>query len=549
MSGAGVGTGNMGGVDGTAPARLEAVLTAEDIWSALFALAEDAPAGLPEAIGARYGRAAQDERRHLTWLLGALGEPAVPVFLRLLAESGGDDGDGARELLGTAVQCRLRIPAAELHRLAEELGAVEPLVDAMGLSEDAGFASFLGGLLDHERLSGRAAMALGRLGAREWTVPVAERLPGLTGLQHGAFVVALELLDDPAAIPHLLRELETNREPAGDVHHALVALTGRHPLLPLDPPDGDHGRLLHGIWSERRLGSPVRPSVGPFALDSPRHARFTVEDGRGRIRIDYDPPAPGTSWPRWDKSLRIDGERVYHVGSDCGTCETTMTLLGWPPRTAREGADRLRTALADVDDLGSGVLDAAAPLIAELPTGHYRAHLTDLALERVTDPASSWWFRRRELREREDEPYTEDPLDDWPGTAHFQLRDPIPGETPTYGVLLPSQPLDALDAATVTRYASAITAGHRPAALALAWVEDIYVQAEYPERFLAAAVLDGHHKLAAYAAAGIPARVLLLSRAEDNWGPEAGWSKAFDEVLGQLQDGGQRRGAPRDGPM
>ncbi|MET8741727.1 hypothetical protein [Streptomyces sp. NPDC004728] len=31
--------------------------------------------------------------------------------------------------------------------------------------------------------------------------------------------------------------------------------------------------------------------------------------------------------------------------------------------------------------------------------------------------------------------------------------------------------------------------------------------------------------------------------------PETGWSKAFDEVLGQLQDGGQRRGAPRDGPM
>lgn len=228
--------------------------------------------------------------------------------------------------------------------------------------------------------------------------------------------------------------------------------------------------------------------------------------------------------------------------------------------TRGPGTDRARTESGTVSGSGgeserwkerggSGVLDAAAPLIAELPTGHYRAHLTDLALERVTDPASSWWFRRRELREREDEPYTEDPLDDWPGTAHFQLRDPIPGETPTYGVLLPSQPLDALDAATVTRYASAVTAGHRPAALALAWVEDIYVQAEYPERFLAAAVLDGHHKLAAYAAAGVPARVLLLSRAEDNWGPEAGWSKAFDEVLGQLQGGGQGRGAPRDGPM
>ncbi|MGW1652589.1 hypothetical protein [Streptomyces atratus] len=517
-------------MDGTTRARLDAALAADDIWSALSALAEDAPAGLPAAIEARYGRAAKDERRHLSWLLGALGEPAVPVLLRLL---GGSGGDGAVELLGTAVQRRLRLPAAELHRLAEELGAMEPLVDAMGLSADAGFAPFLGGLLDHERLRGRAAVALGRLGAREWTVPIAQRLPGLTGLVHGAFVVALELLDDPATIPHLLRELEANRTQTGDVHHALAALTGQDPLLPLTPPDGDHGKLLHRVWSERRLDSPNPPSIGPVALDSPRHARFTVEDGRGRIRIDYDPPPPGSSWPRWDKSLRIDGERVYHVGSDCGTCETTMALLGWPPRTAREGADRLRTALAGIDDLGSGVLDAAAPLIKELPTGHYRVHLTDLALERVTDPAASWWVRRRELRE-DDEPYTEDPLDDWPGTDHFQLRDRIPGETPTYGVLLPSQPLEVLDADTVARYTSAVTAGHRPAALALAWVEDIYVRAEYPERFLVAAVLDGHHRLAAYAAAGVPARVLLLSRAEDNWGAETGWSEAFTEVLGRL---------------
>ncbi|MCT2541741.1 hypothetical protein [Streptomyces atratus] len=518
-------------MNGTTRARLDKVLAADGSWSALVALAEDAPADLPAEIEARHGRAAKDERRHLTWLLGALGEPAVPVFRRLLAESG---DDAAKELLGTTVQRGLRIPVAELHRLAERLGPVEPLVDAMGLSGDAGFAPFLGGLLDHERLRGRAVMALARLGAREWTVPVAERLPGLTGLEHGVFVVALELLGDPAAIPHLLRELEANREPGGDVHHALVALTGQHPLLPLTPPDGDHGGPLRRAWSERRLDVPRPPSLGPVALDSPRRARFTVEDGRGGIRIDYDPPAPGSSWPRWDKSLRIDGERVYHVGSDCGTCETTMTLLGWSPQRAREGADRLRTALADVDDLCSDVLDAIAPLTEELPTGHYRAHLTDLALERVTDPAASWLVRRRALREDAEQYVTDAPLDDWPGTTHFQLRDRIPGETPTYGVLLPSQPLDALDADTVSRYISAITAGHRPAALALAWVEDIYVQAEYPERFLAAAVLDGHHKLAAYAAAGVPARVLLLSRAEDNWGPETGWSKAFDEVLGQL---------------
>ncbi|MFF5422541.1 hypothetical protein ACFY49_40750, partial [Streptomyces misionensis] len=158
---------------------------------------------------------------------------------------------------------------AELHRLAGELGAVVPLVDAMGLSEDLGFAPFLDGLLDDERLRGRAALALGRLGARERTVPIARRLPGLTGLDHGAFVVALELLGDPAAIPHLLRELEEGRVPGWDAHHALVALTGQDPLLP--PTPGRRPRR----GPAPRLGTAV-PGAPPRPVDRPPRPRFAA---------------------------------------------------------------------------------------------------------------------------------------------------------------------------------------------------------------------------------------------------------------------------------
>ncbi|WP_326660196.1 hypothetical protein [Streptomyces sp. NBC_00385] len=514
-------------MDGTTQTRLDAALGADDIWSALYALAEEAPPDLLAAVEARYGPAAEGERRHLSWLLRCAGERGDPTLLRLL---GASEGDSARDLLYAAVQRKLRLPAAELRRLARDLGEVEPLVDAMGLSGDLGFAPFLGDLLDSKTLGGRAALALGRLGAREWTVPVARRLPGTTGLVHVAFTVALELLDDPAAIPHLLSALKTERIPAGDLHHALVALTGRDPLLPVTPPDGDYSVGIRRAWQKRRPARPAAPSTSPVTFDSPRHARFTLDEGRGGISIDYDPPRPGSSWPRWDKSLRIGGQPVYRVGSDCDTCETTLSLLGWPTRAAQEGAERLRSALADVAGLAPGILDAAAPLVEQLRSGHYRVHLADLALERVTDPGASWLTRRRALRE-DYEPYDGEGLDDWPGTDHFQLRDRIPGESPTYGVLFPSQPLVALDTDTVARYTAAIAAGRRPAALALAWVRDIYVQAEHPERFLVAVALDGHHKLAAYAAAGVPARLLLLSRAEDNWGPEEGWSTAFNEVL------------------
>jgi hypothetical protein len=51
------------------------------------------------------------------------------------------------------------------------------------------------------------------------------------------------------------------------------------------------------------------------------------------------------------------------------------------------------------------------------------------------------------------------------------------------------------------------------------WVEDRYVEVEYPERFLVGMVLDGHHKLLAYSTERQPARTLLISRVDDSWGP------------------------------
>jgi hypothetical protein len=58
---------------------------------------------------------------------------------------------------------------------------------------------------------------------------------------------------------------------------------------------------------------------------------------------------------------------------------------------------------------------------------------------------------------------------------------------------------------------------------------------EYHERFLTAVVLDGHHKLTAYARAGVPARVVLLSRSEDNWGPPEDRDRYLVEVTTPLR--------------
>jgi hypothetical protein len=42
---------------------------------------------------------------------------------------------------------------------------------------------------------------------------------------------------------------------------------------------------------------------------------------------------------------------------------------------------------------------------------------------------------------------------------------------------------------------------------------------EWAERFLVFVVLNGHHRLEAYARSGVAAPVIAISRIEDSWGP------------------------------
>ncbi|MFD8207088.1 hypothetical protein ACFV2S_11885 [Streptomyces sp. NPDC059695] len=515
----------------TTQAQLRAALCAGDPWTALYMLNTDRPVALAAAAEELY-RSDPDRdafRPYLTSLLQGLGEAGGEVLLRLLAEPAFAPRD-RQALLRAAVTCGLRLPAALVRSFADEAQAAEgsearadspvapALVDAMGLSGDLSFAPHLGTLLEDPAVRARAALALGRLGAREWTAPIAARLSAVSGLQHTAFAVALELLDDPVAVPYLLRWLaESGEERVHDVHLALVRLTRRDPLLPEGASGAAYASAVRAAWAESRTER-VPEVVRDLVVESDALARFSVDEGAGRIRVAFDPPSPGSSWPRWNRSLTFDGKPLYQVGSVCDTCELGLTLLDWPDQEAARIAARMRGRLADLDRLDTALLAEWGPVLGELETGHYRALLLDLPLEEVSEPAHSWWYRRVAARAQQDgdeDEFGEDtPEDFWPGVAHLQLTAPVTGgRVPfTYGALMPSQPPEALDPATVARHAAAIAAGKRPAAVVLGWIDDRYVRAQHEERWLVGAVLDGHHRLAAYAAAGVPARVLLLAR-------------------------------------
>lgn len=363
----------------------------------------------------------------------------------------------------------------------------------------------LGALLSDPERGADAAIELGRRGAREYSGAIAAALPGMTGGRE-AFVAALEMMGDPSVVSVLLTQ-------TGDwaVHEALVRLTGRDPLV----------TDLARAWDDVDLAAPPSLSVAVDAV-GPHRADLTLHDTLGRLRIGY----VSTAWPRWNRSLLVDSVPMYSVGSVCGTCETVIALTGWPSGEVASVTARLRDRLADLSALDADLVDALRPVLVALPSGHYRLYLVDLDLEEVTDAATSWWHRRYDRREE----YDEDRY--WPGITHFQLRQEIPGEVPAYGVVMPSSP--RRDPATVSVHRAAIERGARPAALLWGWIDDRHVEMAYPERFLVNVVLDGHHRLAAYAGSGVPARAVLVSRVEDNWGPPGERDRYLNEVVSEL---------------
>jgi hypothetical protein len=367
----------------------------------------------------------------------------------------------------------------------------------------------LGALLADPRRRSDAAIELGRRGAREYSEPIAAALPRLTVGERAVYAAALEMMGDPSVVPALLAHADE-----WAVHHALVRLTGRDPLV-TDPGD------LRRAWQDLDLTAPARPDVRVGAV-GPTRADLTLDDGLGRLRIGY----PDGTWPRWNQSLLVDGSPVYSVGAACGTCETMIAQTGWPSAEVASVSARLRDRLADLPALDEDLVDALRPVLVALPSGHYRLHLLDLDLEQVRDPEASWWHRRYAEREETfDEPF-------WPGVEHFQLRQQIPGPVRTYGVVMPSS--ERRDADTVAAHRAAIERGARPAALLWGWVDDRHVEMAYPERFLVNVVLDGHHKLTAYADAGIPARAVFVTRLEDNWGPPAERDRFLVEAVTPL---------------
>lgn len=374
-----------------------------------------------------------------------------------------------------------------------------------------------------------AAVAMGWDGAPEFAPLLVSKLKNAKPNVAEAYCAALEMIAEPGVVDTLLEWLrECPDEQVWNVCHVLGRLQGVDPLIPtnVDVPG------LRDIWL-RAFNQEATASIKGVSEEK-HFVRFGVDHGRSQVRIDYDAPMRGTSnWGRWNRSLLVGGQPLYSVSSTCGTCETILVLTGFPADHALELSRELSATLQDSAPLGCEWVRSWTPLLTQLQTGHYLAATLSLTVERVDSSDASWMTRRYEFREDDPEWPDDGEPSPWPGTPHFQgpmFAEPLR----TYWVTLPSQDLAALDEERVQFYMQRIRHGHRPSALALGWMEDRYVQAEWNERVVATVLLDGHHKMEAYARLNEPASLIALFHLDSTWGPREDPSRPLLQALAQL---------------
>lgn len=371
--------------------------------------------------------------------------------------------------------------------------------------------------LGHERPGG-ACQAL-----------IAQLAQETAGKAAAACCAALALLGDKSAVEPLASILKACPEDhVWDVAHTLGRLTGVAPLLPLgaEPP------IARRTWLEA-LRRERQPSVSDVREEADC-VRFSVEDGVGRIRLDYDPPPPGTySWPRWDRSLFVGERALYGLGSTCDTCELVLQLAGWPLARAFDRARSMSASMQDETPPSAAWISLWAPLFCELQTGHYVAVSLALRVELVRSAKTSWGTVREGVRQRDTNEYVPEHVDEcWPGTPHYQ-GPTFAGAARAYWSVLPTQELAGLDESRVEYYVEQIRRGKKPTVLVLGWLEERHVN-YCKERFVVLCVLDGHHKLEAYARCEQPAQLIGLFPLENRWGPGSLSSEPLLEAIGQL---------------
>lgn len=221
--------------------------------------------------------------------------------------------------------------------------------------------------------------------------------------------------------------------------------------------------------------------------------------------------------------FEINGSRKFEVGNDCDTCHFWFKCLHEPKLSTQRKIANLPKTIQLPRPVDEAMIQELSPLLDLLDKGEYDIFETTINLAGPFDSEDEGsYFFNNEFMELWDinDPKEEGLLSAW---EHYEGQRPRIFRHADTGLvekqfefIIPLVPRAALKEEYIKLYQSMIANGDRPRILLFGMY-----QRGIPESvkrgtvknlhsFLAGFVLDGHHKLAAYRRAGVPAKFLTI---------------------------------------
>lgn len=221
--------------------------------------------------------------------------------------------------------------------------------------------------------------------------------------------------------------------------------------------------------------------------------------------------------------LEVNGARKFEVGNDCNTCHFWFKMLQDPHLPTNKKIANLPKTIQLPRPVDESLVQELAPLLELMEKGEYLVFETSVNLTGPydSDDEASYFFQSEfmELWDIED-PKEEGLLSGW---EHYEGSRPRVFRHPESGVVekqfdfvIPLVPRAALKEEYIKIYQQMIQNGDRPRVLMLGMYQRGIPEAvkkgsiKSLHSFMAGFLLDGHHKVAAYRRAGVPAKFLVI---------------------------------------
>jgi hypothetical protein len=265
----------------------------------------------------------------------------------------------------------------------------------------------------------------------------------------------------------------------------------------------------------------VKPEAASQKFDVVRLAdglfKVKLNQGRGFFKVGVEKkPGEANSF-----FLEINGSRKFEIGNDCDTCHFWFKCLH-EPRLSRKVVN-LPKAFQVARPLDESMVQDLGPILELQEKGEFDVFETSI---KVTGPYDSddegSYFFNSEFMDLWDitDPREEGLLSGW---EHYEAQRPRTFRHPDSNIvesqfdfIVPLVPRGLLKDENVKVYQSMIANGDRPRVLLLGLyhrgIPEVVRRgrSKVLHSFFAGFVLDGHHKLAAYRRAGVPAKFLVV---------------------------------------